>query len=218
MKVLKVNAVDLQGVLPQPDQVDVYLANLCLHHCSDMEKAIREAFRVLKPGGRAAIAELDVENKGTMFEIAEECKKIAGISSKHHHHHGHQKHHDHDHNHGHHGHQQHGHANEEHGHKHHHGPHKHGNQDELRRLLCHVGFVNVVAWKISCVGEIEDASRYATMTRKRIAAELHDEEASSAEQLDALEQELRRQAAVELEAGRPLTLGCVVLIARKPID
>jgi len=48
------------SALPLPDaSVDVALANMYLHHCPDPAAAIREMARVLRPGGRLVITDLD---------------------------------------------------------------------------------------------------------------------------------------------------------------
>ncbi|MCX7671371.1 MAG: methyltransferase domain-containing protein, partial [Anaerolineae bacterium] len=48
------------GALPLPDaSVDAVLANMYLHHCPDPAAAICEMTRILRPGGRLVITDLD---------------------------------------------------------------------------------------------------------------------------------------------------------------
>ena len=46
--------------LPLPDAaVDAAFANMYLHHCPDPQEAIREMVRILRPGGRLVITDMD---------------------------------------------------------------------------------------------------------------------------------------------------------------
>jgi arsenite methyltransferase len=55
--------------LPLDDgSVDVVFANMYLHHCPDPAAAIRQMVRVLRPGGRLVITDLDVHDQEWMRE------------------------------------------------------------------------------------------------------------------------------------------------------
>ncbi|CAJ1340414.1 unnamed protein product, partial [Effrenium voratum] len=88
VQVTQLNAVDLASIAS--DSQDVYLANLCLHHTSDMGCALAEALRVLRPGGRLGVAEVDTEEPGPLFDMMEQARTEAGIDlGGHGHSHGH---------------------------------------------------------------------------------------------------------------------------------
>lgn len=55
--------------LPLPDgSLDVAFANMYLHHCSDPLAAIREMVRVLRPGGRLVLTDMDAHNYAWLRE------------------------------------------------------------------------------------------------------------------------------------------------------
>jgi ubiquinone/menaquinone biosynthesis C-methylase UbiE len=55
--------------LPLPDEsVDVVFANMYLHHCTDPLAAIQEMTRLLKPGGRLVITDMDAHTYAWMRE------------------------------------------------------------------------------------------------------------------------------------------------------
>jgi arsenite methyltransferase len=60
--------------IPLPeDSLDVVFANMYLHHCADPMAAINEMVRVIRPGGRLVITDLDTHNHEWMkAEMADE--------------------------------------------------------------------------------------------------------------------------------------------------
>ncbi len=62
------------STLPLPDaSVDAALANMVLHHCPDPAAAIREMARILRPGGRLVITDMDRHTHEWMHaEMADE--------------------------------------------------------------------------------------------------------------------------------------------------
>jgi ubiquinone/menaquinone biosynthesis C-methylase UbiE len=55
-KVVKFFNGNIESLKFQDEQFDLYLSNLCLMLCHDYEKALRECYRVLKPGGVAVFS------------------------------------------------------------------------------------------------------------------------------------------------------------------
>jgi arsenite methyltransferase len=56
-------------ILPLPDaSVDAVFANMYLHHCPDPAAAIREMARILRPGGRLIITDMDTHDHAWMRE------------------------------------------------------------------------------------------------------------------------------------------------------
>ena len=56
-------------ILPLPDEsLDAVFANMYLHHCPDPAAAIREMVRVLRPGGRLVITDMDAHTHEWMRE------------------------------------------------------------------------------------------------------------------------------------------------------
>jgi len=62
------------GALPLPDaSVDAALANMYLHHCPDPAAALQEMARILRPGGRLVITDMDRHtNEWMRAEMADE--------------------------------------------------------------------------------------------------------------------------------------------------
>lgn len=57
------------GAIPLPDaSVDAVFANMFLHHCTDPLAAIREMARILRPGGRLVISDMDAHDQTWMLE------------------------------------------------------------------------------------------------------------------------------------------------------
>ncbi|MCX7668536.1 MAG: arsenite methyltransferase [Anaerolineae bacterium] len=72
------------SALPLPEaSVDAVLANMYLHHCPDPAAAIREMARLLRPGGRLVITDLDRhEHERLRVEMADEWPGFARTAVK----------------------------------------------------------------------------------------------------------------------------------------
>jgi SAM-dependent methyltransferase len=61
--------------IPLPDEsVDAIISNCVINLCEDKEKALSEAYRVLKPGGRFAVADMV-----TLKDVSSEIRKLAEL-------------------------------------------------------------------------------------------------------------------------------------------
>ena len=252
------NAVDLAHFADH--SVDTYLANLVLHHTSDTRRALREAFRVVKPNGRLCLTEVDASHSGTMFAIPQQAMKgmdndgaaAAEPNSPHNHQHAHihddpgqQKQtnaptekksgenneaHNHSHHHHHHAHEEettpttdNNNDNNDNPAVHPHNALRHGGAAELCQLVREAGFVHVVAWHFNAIAETADADRFARHWYKHWQAKEQGTDSSlpknddeTTEKHQRFREEMRRLAQAELDEGRPITFGTVILTAHKP--
>jgi len=222
VQVQQVNAIDLPFL---DGSVDTFAANLVLHHTSDSKKALCEAFRVLKAGGRLCLAEVDASNSGTLFSIIQQSMKIASADEE-----EDGRHHDlHSHNHAHQQQKEGTSENKEedkfqdetqiqnashHNHNHDHAL-RHGGAEELRRMILEAGFVNVVAWHLDCIAETSNADRFAEHALQHAMGKANHSP-MDAEKQERVKAELRCLAQMELDAGRPIVFGTVILTAYKP--
>ena len=101
---------------------------------------------------------------------------------------------------------------------------RHGGAAELCQLVREVGFVHVVAWHFNAIAETADADRFARHWYKHWQAKqpqgadssspMNDDETTKRHQ--RFKEEMRRLAQAELDDGRPITFGTVILTAHKP--
>ena len=65
-------------ILPLPDaSVDAVFANMYLHHCPDPAAALREMARVLKPGGRLVVTDMDCPHP--CVDARRDGRRVAGL-------------------------------------------------------------------------------------------------------------------------------------------
>jgi arsenite methyltransferase len=72
-------ALMIEGRIPLPDDtVDVAFANMYLHHCTDPAAAIAEMARIVRPGGRLVITDMEAHDHAWMRdEMADEWPGFA---------------------------------------------------------------------------------------------------------------------------------------------
>lgn len=70
---------DVQNLLFPDDSFDFVMANFMLYHVPDINQAIRELKRVLKPGGKLMTATNSQSSMGPLWELHVQCQRKAGI-------------------------------------------------------------------------------------------------------------------------------------------
>jgi ubiquinone/menaquinone biosynthesis C-methylase UbiE len=73
---------DVQNLQFKDDSFDLVMANFMLYHVPDIERAVRELRRVLKPGGTFIAATNSQLTMSVLWEIHMACQRKAGIEEK----------------------------------------------------------------------------------------------------------------------------------------
>jgi ubiquinone/menaquinone biosynthesis C-methylase UbiE len=73
---------DVQNLQFRDDSFDLVMANFMLYHVPDIDRALRELKRVLKPGGTLMAATNSHLSMSVLWEIHTACQRKAGIPEK----------------------------------------------------------------------------------------------------------------------------------------
>jgi ubiquinone/menaquinone biosynthesis C-methylase UbiE len=83
-KVVKFLQGNIENLIFENSQFDVYISNFCLMLCLDVDKAIHEMYRVLKPDGVAALSVWGKKGESKLgYLLFEEILKKFGIEVEH---------------------------------------------------------------------------------------------------------------------------------------